>query len=765
MTQWDELHPGRGNTGAVADAATRVSNRSTGTETVRTALSNAATGTTEEIWAGDAGAAFRTSLAKPQTLCDELKTEFAAVQAALSAYATEVDRIRVATTAAHQAYATGYATWKAAEQEDSPFLPSAFTPNAPNATLGSNLWVPSGNKPGLYDMRMAAQQLRTLADQRETADSTLATALQPPASARWDQMQSALSAAGIDDIDDLTFDNLGDAFANLADEIAEGDVTDENVQAMQDFFSVWGEDTFVMSQFFLEVGGESTVSMIDNLGDAVMTDGFDPAAALALATMIRGGLSTGSQIWMPSTSSDFADSMLEGASSTVGGAVAAIGFLFSDEKNNPLGVNLTVAMADEIDRIERDPMSMQNGGWFDTSPNAGGRILAQLEGETTGLDGNRVDDLAGRVFSTLGTYPDAALDWLTSTENDPYGDGDVGLGVGRVEYWFGERDWSADGSGDGFEGPSALWAGAQQAAGGPADATHTYNPETWERVATLTTQVVTALTGNDSFLPENLTSIGQVRLAEGISLSMPYFSEAISDSNATAADGPFSMNIMVGTDDISRAIPNLEPDVLAQLLGTATWSDGETPSAGAAVMAQSVGQYQDALIAIADLAPDGSDVKADLLERVVELQGWLDGSPAGSALAEASRHDAAVQEAIDGVSTVVGLIPIPAVGDVLVEGGSVAIDVVQDAVIGGASDWASGGATATWANNHEVLLQEQENSAEGREAAAREAFSQMLEQLGMTEGRTPAQIEELTGELFRDYQRGVEANASWAEGH
>ncbi|MBP3977332.1 hypothetical protein [Microbacterium sp. BLY] len=763
MAQWDDLHPGRGNTGAVNDAATRVGNRSTGTETVRSALSNAATGTTEEIWAGDAGAAFRTSLTKPQALCTELTTEFAAVQSALSAYAAEVDRIRAATTAAHQAYATGYATWKAAEQEDSLFPLSTYTFNAPSPTLQSGLFVPSGTKPGLADMRQAANQLKALATQRQAADDALVAALAPPASARWDAMQSALSFAGIEDLDELTYDNLGDAFANVADEIAEGDITDENLQAMQDFFDVWGDDTFVMSQFFLEVGGENTVSMIDNLGDAVMVDGLAGATALALATSIRGGLSTGSQIWMPSTSRDFAESMLTGASSSVGGAVAAIGFLFSDEKNHPLGVNLTVAMADEIDRIERDPSSMQYGNWTDFSPNAGGRTLAFLEGEQTGLDGNRVDDLAGRIFSTLGTYPDAALDWLTSTESDPFGDGD--LGTGRIEYWFGERDWSANTTGDGFEGPSALWAGAQQAAGGPADAAHTYNPETWERVASLTTQVVTALTGNDAFLPENLTSIGQVRLAEGISLSMPYFSEAISDSNATSSDGPFAMNIMVGTDDVSRPIPNLEPNVLAQLLGTATWSDGETPSAGAAVMAQSVSQYQDALIAIADLAPAGSEVKADLLERVIELQGWLDGSPAGSALAEASRHDAAVQAAIDGVGTVVGLIPIPAVGEVLVAGGNVAIDIAQSAVVGGITDWGSGQATAAWGNTHEVLLQEQENSADGRERAARETFRQMLEQLGMTEGLSPSQIEELTGERFRDYQRAVEANASWAKGH
>ncbi|MCK2026218.1 hypothetical protein KZC56_07875 [Microbacterium sp. SSW1-47] len=761
MAQWDDLHPGRGVTSAVNDAATRVSNRSTGTETVRSALANAATSTTDEVWAGDAGAAFRTSLTKPQNLCTELTTEFAAVQSALTAYAAEVDRIRAATAAAHQAYANGYATWKAAEAEESPFPLSTYTFNAPSPTLQPGLWVPSGTTAGLADMRQAANQLKALATQRETADSTLVAALAPPASPRWDAMQSALSFAGIDDIDDLNYDNLGDAFANVADEIAEGDITDENLQAMQDFFDVWGDDTFVMSQFFLEVGGENTVSMIDNLGDAVMVDGLAGATALALATSIRGGLSTGSQIWMESTSKDFAESMLTGASSSVGGAVAAIGFLFSDEKNHPLGVNLTVAMADEIDRIERDPASMLYGGWTDFSPNAGGRTLAFLEGEQTGLDGNRVDDLAGRIFSTLGTYPDAALDWLTSTENDPFGDGD--LGDGRIEYWFGERDWSANSSGDGFEGPGALWAGAQQAAGGPADATHTYNPETWQRVAELTTQVVRELTGNESFLPENLTSIGQVRVAEGISVAMPYFSEAISESDPAAGTRPYFENLLIGTDD-PRAIPDVTQAQLAQLLGTAAWSDGETPSAGAAVIAQSVQQYQDALIAIADLAPADSAFKADALERVVELQGWLDGSPAGAALGEATRHDEAVQAAIDGVGTVVGLIPIPAVGDVLVAGGSVVIDVAQSAVIGGVSDWGSGQATAAWANSHEALLEAQADAANGREIATMETIEQMLVDLGMTEGLSAGQVDDLAREMFADYQRGVEANTSWAEG-
>lgn len=34
---------------------------------------------------------------------------------------------------------------------------------------------------------------------------------------------------GIDDIDDLMYDNFGDVFVNVVDEIVEGDFIDENV--------------------------------------------------------------------------------------------------------------------------------------------------------------------------------------------------------------------------------------------------------------------------------------------------------------------------------------------------------------------------------------------------------------------------------------------------------------------------------------------------------------------------------------------------------
>jgi hypothetical protein len=45
------------------------------------------------------------------------------------------------------------------------------------------------------------------------------------------------------------------------------------------------------------------------------------------------------------------------------------------------------------------------------------------------------------------------------------------------------------------------------------------------------------------------------------------------------------------------------------------------------------------------------------------------------------------------------------------------------------------------------------------------AIREMLDELGMTEGLSQAQIDDLAEEMFNDYQRGVEANSSWAEGH
>lgn len=49
------------------------------------------------------------------------------------------------------------------------------------------------------------------------------------------------------------------------------------------------------------------------------------------------------------------------------------------------------------------------------------------------------------------------FDWFILIDDDLFGDGDFGMGC--VDYWFGECDWSVNIIGDGFEGLSVLWVG------------------------------------------------------------------------------------------------------------------------------------------------------------------------------------------------------------------------------------------------------------------------------------------------------------------
>ncbi|WP_353114790.1 hypothetical protein [Microbacterium sp.] len=767
MSNWTEADPGAGDRSAATSAAQKIGGLSSSVTTLGGAIDSAAAGVGPEVWGPGSGDAFRTSLQRPKAAVGTISTEMAEAKKALETYASAVDAIRASQQQAEGGYDTAYREWRIwAQRQDEENPGLLVQPASPPAVISLALtWgVPHGGHHTYDTMRACVAKLRTLAADRKKADDAVIAALAPPAG--WDDMKKALTAIHIEKLDDLSSTAIAKGYAELASKMTKGDLSASDAEALKRFFQLWGNDRSVMAQFSLNLGGEKTVDLIDHLGDEVVTRNFDPGLALALATMIRGGLSLGSSRWSPATASQFADEMLTGASSTVGGKVSAIGFLFSDADGAPLGQTLTVEMANRIDRIERE---FGRGAWIDTSPMGGGRTLAFLEGEKTGLDGNRVDDLAGRVFSTLGHYPDAALDWLMDGSPDDVGhyrDGEkhASLSDARIKYWFGERPWGAEETGDGFEGPAALWSGAQQVAGGPTDPTM-YDPSKWERVSSMTTHVVQALLGNEDFLPEHLSEMGQVRLAEGITHALPYLAENVSETDPRHRDDPFLRDALIGSDEL-RPIPNLSQSDLAKLLGTATWSDGDGPSAGATYLATAIREYQNTLLGIASTTPPGSAYTSDALERVVELQGWIDGSPMGSALGAASRHDAAVQEAIDGVAGVIDMLPIkiPNASHLIAEGGVQLIDKLQDIAIGEVKDQIKGGAVSLWGNTHEALAQQYAHDANGREIATMDAIEKMMDQLGIRAALgSDAAADSYLKELAADYARAVEANSSWAE--
>jgi hypothetical protein len=551
------------------------------------------------------------------------------------------------------------------------------------------------------DMLDAWAALRALEEQRAAADSTFCATLAADAPDGWSTTYRALLAVGIDSTAEMSSTELAAAFAGLADRVASGDASERELERLQAFFDTWGGSNDVMAQYFLKVGGGTTVAMITRLGDDAHAGRIDPAAALLLAAGVRAALSTGSARWSPRTADRFAEQVLSTASATGGGGVAAIGFLFSNPLRDPLGETLTVAVADALDDQERNPLNASTGAWYDTSPNAGGRFLAGLE---SGTNGNQVDDAAGRVLATLGVYPDAAIAWLSSDKDDFATDGT--LGDARLTYWFGERDWSVGTSGDGFEGVNALWAGLQRAEGGLVAGAADGSPldvAVMQDVASLSTRVFEELSRNAALEPENVSSHGAALLATALVQQLEQLGE-YPISARPKWEGPLTASILGGQE---VPIVNAKQDWVADLFGVA----GNDP-VGRKVLADHVAAYQEHVTSMA--AVPGSTLSAEgAITRLLGTQGALEGAPVGAGLSVGQRSDEAVKAGIGAVGGFVGAVPVP--------GG----------YLGG---WAFGEAVGfvgdlvgtQWATAYDEALQAEYGDEAGRDAVMRDRLELLV---------------------------------------
>ncbi|RXR25671.1 hypothetical protein EQW78_12205 [Oerskovia turbata] len=497
------------------------------------------------------------------------------------------------------------------------------------------------------DVLDAWAALRALEEQRAAADSTFCAALAADAPDGWSATYRALLAGGIDSTAEMSSTELAAAFAGLADRVASGDASERELERLQAFFDTWGGSNDVMAQYFLKVGGETTVAMVDRLGDDAQAGRVDPAAALLLAAGIRAALSTGSARWSPRTADRFAEQMLSTASATGGGGVAAIGFLFSNPLRAPLGETLAVAVADALDDQERNPLNASTGAWYDTSPNAGGRFLAGLE---SGTNGNQVDDASGRVLATLGVYPDAAIAWLSADKDDFATDGT--LGDARLTYWFGQRDWSVGTSGDGFEGVHALWAGLQRAEGGLVAGAADGSPldvAVMQDVASLSTSVFELLSRNAALEPENVSTHGAMLLATALVQQLEQLGEypisARSPNTGVVVTG------ILGGEPVP--IVNAKQDWVADLFGVAGHD-----LAGREVLAAHVAEYQEHVTSLATVP--GSMLTAEgAILRLLGTQAALEGAPVGAGLAVGRRDDDALKAGISAAGGFVGAVSVP----------------------------------------------------------------------------------------------------------
>lgn len=717
MANWTRETPGLVDTGALGTTAAALQTAETTLGETSTVVANAQAGMTAEVWSGDAPAAWITSLETPKSTIAAIVTALSAARTAIGTYSGTVSDI-----------ATRAATVQQTISESQLVLNQQHVYASTGPTPQQQQQQQAQEQAAASDLTMARNALEGLADERSLADDTLVIALTPPNATAWDAQRRALAAVGITSSDSLTPTAVAQAMAGLGTQIANGDYDEADVANLQTLYSLYGNDAQVMAQTNLAMGGENVVNLIDQLGRGAFDGSIPAAAALALAQSVRGGLSVGSQRWTDATGSGFANEMMASASTMGGGAPAAIGFLFGDPANAPIGLTTTLALADIVDEEERGNYHI----WQDYSPMPGGTQLALLEEEQTGLSGLRVIDMSGRVLETLGQYPDAALEWLTDGSPDAV-TGEGKTGENRVDYWFGERDWSTY---DQFQGPSGLWAGTQYASGGPGDGS-AYLPQVWTESSTLAHDVMVALAGNDSFITENVSEMGSVNIVRALAPQIPGFVEdplfAMSDEDSSTL-----VSQVFGVGDM-REYALVPADVLAEVFGVAGSHGG-----GAAALETAISGYQTGLIEAASGVDDAS--VDGLTSRVVILQGLLDGSADGSSLAEAAREDQAIADALGLVADGIGLIPVPGLGG--------AADIAQDFVLGQLIDAAEAHDVEMFANNHATLAEELGGGAEDNRQAVRIQAAQIVWQMQHPEdvpdptGMSPAELDD----WFEDHE-------------
>ena len=705
MGNWTREDPGLFDAGSLGTAATGLQTVETTLGEARTVTTNSQAGMTAEVWSGDAPVTWTASLDTPVATIDAVTTALSAARTAIGAYSETVSGI-----------ATRAASVKQTMFESNQVINRQYADPAGGPTPEQAQHRQLQEQAAMGDLTLARSALEGLADERTLADSTLVLALTPPNATAWEAQRQALAAIRITDSGSLTPTAVAQAMAELGNQIASGDYSEADVSNLQTLYDLYGKNPQVMAQMNLAMGGENVVSLIDELGRGVVDGSIPAAAALALAQSVRGGLSVGSERWSPLTGQNFAEEMMANASTGVGGDPAAIGFLFGDPANAPIGVTTTLALADMIDQEERGNYHI----WQDGSPMPGGTTLALLEEEQTGLSGLRVVDLAGRVLETLGQYPDEALEWLTDGSDDSIS-GEGTLGDARVDYWYGERDWSTY---DEFAGPAGLWAGTQYATGGPGAATGLPTDGTspaWNNAAVLTEKIMQQLSENDSFKGENVSSLASVSIVRALAPQVPGFVESPLFAD-TSQDPPTQEVSFFGISDETGIYANVPVELLADILGVAA-SD---PS-GNAALGTVLTQYQDALLGAASQLDDVS--VHGTAERIAVLQGMIDGSGKGEQLGEAARHDQAVADAIDGLETVVGMIPVPGLGTVVGGVAGQVIDTAQGYAVGELIGWGGDSLEGGFGNTHDALVEDLASSEDASLDAVRLQTAQFVWQL------------------------------------
>lgn len=541
-----------------------------------------------------------------------------------------------------------------------------------------------------YQAQDARDEIYRLALERAAADDDAIRALSAALPDNWTDTVAALASVGITGVGDLTRGLNKEALLELAQRIAAGGADPADYDALALMLGMYENNESVMSDFYLALGGEDTVNLIEAIGDWGANDPSVAAAALALAVLTRSGLSTGSRNWTQPVADEFADSMFD-VGQDKGDSIA---YLFSDVVDSPLGLTLAIAAANEIDEFER-----VNGFQWLMDETGGGLWLGLQE---FGNDGNRMSDASGPIFSTLGQYPDAAFEWLT----------DGGTGDDRVDYWYHDRYdnmyWLDQNNADipwyithdGFQGVADLWFGSQQASGGPVNGGD--GAATPEDVAILDGRIMRALITSELFLPENISDAASASLAAGFVVNIAGLTEYTIMGN-----GP--QGLLSGATQLENGewVPVLTEKELAVFLARSG-----SHESGAAVLSFGVSSYQETLLNMAMSSGNTADIDR-ALDRMVALQAAVEAATQGQLIENAEGSDADREAAVSAITLVLGAVPVPMLGDAVGGAAGFVLSWAQGVATGAVLDMGSTAVSDLWASQTEQALAQFDENREG----------------------------------------------------
>ncbi|UZN03077.1 hypothetical protein [Cellulomonas sp. S1-8] len=433
----------------------------------------------------------------------------------------------------------------------------------------------------------------------------------------------ALAAAGAGTVTAEQRRVLAGWFVDAVETVADDPHDAAAAALLTGFLEAWNDDAEAMSTVFAAVGGAGVARLLVALGHARLVGaGQRNFAVVDSAAAVRSGLATASKAWTTAAAQAFAVEMVSVAKSTRG-ALSVIGYLFADPSGARMGESFTVAMADQLDAVEREL-----GGAWREGPGSLGDGLASHGNITTGVP---VHDPAVHVLATLGTYPQAARDWLTGGDQQRSTLG-VMFGTTRVGHWFGERDWSVSAS-DGFSALGALWVDVQSpCADVSAEA---------KQVAAINTLVFQALSQNPTLGPGHVSPAGAENLARAISAQFPGIVEVGIASSVPS--GVVAKTLWEEVDvpyldgDVATAV--LQHDWVGPVLRSAV-----SESAGREIISDSVLSFQEQAL---EAAHAGRASPGTVLDRLATVWGAVDGATVSAAEVQRFERDAETRARLD----------------------------------------------------------------------------------------------------------------------